>query len=144
MPKIVNPRNHQGAATDASGQRFISKLELGSKCTRHSGAGTWTPRWVTAGFLWAGLGDFQKGWRNFFHSDMGERVGEFLKICFPSNTGFSVSVKGILSSVFFLIWDSLLRAILSSVVFLIWDYLPRTLRTFCSFSHKVQLLFTEA
>ena len=26
-----------------------------------------------------------------------------------------------------------------SVVFLIWDYLPRTLRTFCSFSCKVQL-----
>ena len=32
------------------------------------------------GFLWPGLGDLQKGWRNFFHSNMGERMGEFLKI----------------------------------------------------------------
>ncbi|XP_077706369.1 uncharacterized protein LOC144285016 isoform X2 [Canis aureus] len=44
VPKIVNPRNHQGADTDASTQGFIYKLELGSKYTRHSRAGTWTLR----------------------------------------------------------------------------------------------------
>ena len=42
VPKIANPRNHQGAHTDANTRGFIYKLELGSKCTRHSGAGTWT------------------------------------------------------------------------------------------------------
>ena len=61
VPKIANLRNHQGADTDASARGFIYKLEFGSKYTRHSGAKTWTPKWVTAGFLWAGLGDFQKG-----------------------------------------------------------------------------------
>ena len=66
--KIVNPREPQGADTDASTRGFINKLELGSKYTRHSGAGTWTLRGVTTGFLWAGLGDFQKGWRNFLSS----------------------------------------------------------------------------
>ena len=48
VPKIANPRNHQGADTDANTRGFIYKLELGSKYTRHSGAGTWTPRWVSA------------------------------------------------------------------------------------------------
>ena len=52
VPKIANLRNHQGADTDASARGFISKLELGSKYTRHSGAGTWTPKWVTAGFFY--------------------------------------------------------------------------------------------
>ena len=42
--KIANPRNHQGADTDANTQGFIHKLEHGSKYTRHSGAGTWTLR----------------------------------------------------------------------------------------------------
>ena len=42
MPKIANPGNHQGADTDANTRGFIYKLELGSKYTRHSGAGTWT------------------------------------------------------------------------------------------------------
>ena len=44
VPKIANPRNHGGADTDTNTRGFIYKLELGSKCTRHSGAGTWTPR----------------------------------------------------------------------------------------------------
>ena len=48
VPKIANPRNHQGAHTDANTGGLIYKLELGSKYTRHSGAGTWTPRWVPA------------------------------------------------------------------------------------------------
>ena len=57
VPKIAHRRNHQGADTDANTRvfftnlfvnLFIYKLELGSKCTRHSGAGTWTPRWVPA------------------------------------------------------------------------------------------------
>ena len=47
-PKIANPRNHREADTDANTQGFIYKLELVSKYTRHSGAGTWTPRWVLA------------------------------------------------------------------------------------------------
>ena len=47
-PKIANPRNHREANTDANTQGFIYKLELVSKYTRHSGAGTWTPRWVLA------------------------------------------------------------------------------------------------
>ena len=33
VPKIANPRNHQGADTDASAQGFIIKLEIGSKYT---------------------------------------------------------------------------------------------------------------
>ena len=48
VPKIANPRNHQGADTNANTRGFIYKLELGSKYTGHSGAGTWTPRWVSA------------------------------------------------------------------------------------------------
>ena len=48
VPKIANPRNHRGADTDANTRGFIYKLELVSKYTRHSGAGTWTPRWVLA------------------------------------------------------------------------------------------------
>ncbi|XP_072621724.1 retroelement silencing factor 1 isoform X4 [Vulpes vulpes] len=40
VPKMANLRNHQGAITDASTREFISKLELESKCTRHSGTGT--------------------------------------------------------------------------------------------------------
>ena len=39
----------------------------------------------------------------FLHSDIGERMGEFLKLCFHSDMG--LSVKGVLSSV--LIWDHL-------------------------------------
>ena len=67
-PKLRIWENHQGADTDASTWHFINKLELGSKYSRHNGAGTWTPRGVTVGFLWAGLGDFQEGWRNFLSS----------------------------------------------------------------------------
>ena len=44
VPKIANPRNHQGADTDASTRGFIYKLELGSKYTPYSRAGAWTPR----------------------------------------------------------------------------------------------------
>ncbi|XP_077714345.1 uncharacterized protein LOC144289799 [Canis aureus] len=43
VPKIGNRRNHQGADPDSSTGGF-NKLELGSKYTRHSGAGTWMPR----------------------------------------------------------------------------------------------------
>ena len=48
VPKIANLRNHQEADTDANTRGFIYKLELVSKYTRQSGAGTWTPRWVLA------------------------------------------------------------------------------------------------
>ncbi|XP_072662566.1 uncharacterized protein [Canis lupus baileyi] len=44
LPKIANPRNHQEADTNANTRGFIYKLELVSKYSRHSGAGTWTPR----------------------------------------------------------------------------------------------------
>ncbi|XP_048962685.1 uncharacterized protein LOC118353533 isoform X17 [Canis lupus dingo] len=44
LPKIANPRNHREADTNANTRGFIYKLELVSKYTRHSGAGTWTPR----------------------------------------------------------------------------------------------------
>ncbi|XP_077713180.1 uncharacterized protein LOC144288960 [Canis aureus] len=46
VPKIANPRNHQGAHTNANTRGFIYKLELGSKYTQHShsGVGTWTLR----------------------------------------------------------------------------------------------------
>ena len=48
VPKIANPRNHREADTDANTRGFIYKLELVSKYTRQSGAGTWTPKWVLA------------------------------------------------------------------------------------------------
>ena len=48
LPKIANPRNHREADTNANTRGFIYKLELVSKYTRHSGAGTWTLRWVLA------------------------------------------------------------------------------------------------
>ena len=70
VPKIANPRNHRGANTDATAREFICKFELGSKCARHSGAGTWTPKWVTAGFL--------IGWSRGF----SEGVEEFLQVLF--------------------------------------------------------------
>ena len=83
MPKIANLRNHQGAATDANAQGFINKLEPGSKYTNtvEQGLG---PRggWVTAGILWAGLGDFQKRWRNFFIPIWGKGWGSFLRSVF--------------------------------------------------------------
>ena len=139
MPKIANPRNHQGADTDARTRGFICKLKLGSKYTQHSGAGTWTPKWVTA--------RFSIGWSRGF----SEGMEEFLKFCLHFDMGLSRA----LSSVLILIGAScpwlglcshskmgLSATGVGSVVFLIWDYLPRTLRTFCSFSHKVQLLFT--
>ena len=46
--KIVNPRNHREADTDANTRGFISMLELVSKYTQHSGAETWSPRRVLA------------------------------------------------------------------------------------------------
>ena len=54
VPKIANLRNHQEADTDANTRGFIYKLELVSMYARHSGAGTWTQRWVLA--LELGLG----------------------------------------------------------------------------------------
>ena len=93
MPKIANPRNHQGADTDANTRGFIYKLELGSKCTRHSGAGTWTLKWVTAGFFIVWSKGFSEG------------VEEFLKFCLHSDMGLSRA----LSSVLILIWDFLPR-----------------------------------
>ena len=112
VPKIANPRNHQGANTNASSGGFISKLELGSKYTRHSGAGTWTPKWATAGFF--------MGWSRGF----SEGVEEFLKFCLHSEMWLS----GAWSSLLILIWGFLSLA--WAVVFLIWDSLRRT---FCSF-----------
>ena len=52
MPPISNPRDHQGADTDANARGFIYKLELGPKYTRHSGAGTWTPRLRGVAVFW--------------------------------------------------------------------------------------------
>ena len=77
MPNIANPRNPQGADTDASARGFISKLELGSQYTQHSGAGTLTPKCVTAGFF--------MGWSRGFSE--GEK--EFLKFCLRSDMGLS-------------------------------------------------------
>ena len=57
--------------------------EPGSKYTRHSGAGTWTPEVGFSLVLRAGLGDLQKG------------VEQFLKFCLHSDMG---------SSFFFLIF----------------------------------------
>ena len=48
VPKIANPRNLREANTDANTRGFIYKLELVSKYTQQSGAGTWTLRWVLA------------------------------------------------------------------------------------------------
>ena len=69
------------------------------------------------------------GWSRGF----SEGVEEFLKFCLHFDMGLSRA----LSSVLILRWDSTKG--MGSVVFLIWDSLPRT---FCSFSCKVQLLFT--
>ena len=80
MPKIANPRNHQGANTDANMRGFIYKLELGSKYTLQSRAEAWTPKWVTAEFFMGWSRGFSEGVEEFFFSYMGERVGEFLKI----------------------------------------------------------------
>ena len=44
VPKIANPRNHQGADTNANSRGSLYNLELGSKFTRYIGAGSWTPR----------------------------------------------------------------------------------------------------
>ena len=48
VPKIANMRNHQEADSDANTRGIIYKLDLVSKYTRHSRAGTWTLRWVLA------------------------------------------------------------------------------------------------
>ena len=82
MPKIANLRNPQGADSDAHARGFISKFELGSQYTQHSGAGTLTPKWVTAGFF--------MGWSRGF----SEGVEEFLKLCFYPNMGLSVLCLG--------------------------------------------------
>ena len=105
MSKIENLRNHQGADTDASARGFICKLELGSKYTRHSGAGTWTLKWVTAGFFMGWSRGFSEGVEEFLkfclHSDMGLQG---IELCSHSNMGLSTMGEG---SVVFLIWDSL-------------------------------------
>ena len=46
--KIANPRNLQEADTDANTRGIIYHLELVSKYTRQSRAGTWTLRWLLA------------------------------------------------------------------------------------------------
>ena len=84
VPKIANLRNHRGADTDANTQGFIYKLELGSKYTRHSGAGTWTLKWVTAGFF--------VGWSR----GPPEGVEEFLKFCLHSDMGLSRALSSVL------------------------------------------------
>ena len=104
MPKIANLRNHQGADTNASTRGFISKLQLGSKYTRHSGARTWTPKWFTAGVF--------MGWAMGF----SEGVEEFLKFCLHSDMGLSRAW----SSVLILIWGFLPLA--WAVVF--WYWIP--------------------
>ena len=73
MPKIVNPRNHYGADTDANTQGLISKLELASKYTRHSRAGTWTPRWCFAfkGLSWGPPKGLEQFLKFCLHFDMG-------------------------------------------------------------------------
>ena len=48
VPKTGNPRNHGEADTDSNTRAFIYKLELVSKYTQQSGAGTWIPRRVLA------------------------------------------------------------------------------------------------
>ena len=48
VPKIANMRNHQEADSDANTRGIIYKLDLVSKYTQYSRAGTWTPRWVLA------------------------------------------------------------------------------------------------
>ena len=82
VPKIVNPRNHYGADTDANTQGLISKLELASKYTRHSRAGTWTPRWC---FAFKGL-------------SRGPPKGleQFLKLCLHFDMGPSRALRSVL------------------------------------------------
>ena len=48
VPKTANPRNHGEANTASNTLAFIYKLELVSKYTQQSGAGTWIPRRVLA------------------------------------------------------------------------------------------------
>ena len=48
VPMIANMRNHQEADSNANTRGIIYKLDLVSKYTQHSRAGTWTPRWVLA------------------------------------------------------------------------------------------------
>ena len=52
-------QTHEGLFTSSS---------LGPSIPDTVEQGLGPPRWVTAGFLWASLGDFQKGWRNFSSS----------------------------------------------------------------------------
>ena len=92
--------------------------------TAEQALGSWN--WVTAGFF--------IGWSRGF----SEGVEEFLRFCLHSDMGLSRALSSVLSNMGLSIMG------VGSVVFLIWDYLLRTLRTFCSFSHKVQLLFTGA
>ena len=69
MPKIVNPRNHQGADNDANTRGLIYKLELGSNqvyLTQRSR--DLDPEGGFSLVLRAGLGDLQEGWRNFSSS----------------------------------------------------------------------------
>ena len=68
-PKIANLRNHQGADTDASTRGFISKLELGSKYTRHSGRDLD----LEVSYSWVFM-----GWSRGF----SEGVEEFLQVPF--------------------------------------------------------------
>ena len=62
MPKIMNPRNHYRADTDANTQGLISKLELASKYTDTAEQGLGPCGGVL--LLRACLGDLQNGWSN--------------------------------------------------------------------------------
>ena len=81
--KIANPRNHQGADTDANTRGFIYKLKLGPKYTDPAEQGL-GPR---SGFHLS-FKDWSRG------SPEGEE--EFLKFCLHSDMGLSRALSSVL------------------------------------------------
>ena len=80
VPKIVNQGNHQGAHTDGNSRGFLYKLELGSNCTGHSGAGTWIPRLRGIAALY---GPVAHGIRRKLHDHAGPHAGVRLNYTLP-------------------------------------------------------------
>ena len=86
VPKIANPRNHQGADTDANTRGLIYKLELGSKYTRHSD---------TAEQGLGPRGGFQLSFKDGSRGS-SEGLEEFLKFCLHFDMGLSRALSSVL------------------------------------------------
>ena len=92
VPKIAYPRNHQKPTSMQVQEGLLASSSLAQVSPTEWSRGL-DPK---GGSSWVFMGwsrGFSEGIKEIFfpfHSDMRERVGEFLKLCFHSDMGLSV------------------------------------------------------